>query len=131
MTESALQSACLRRLRANLQGAVILKHNDPFISGIPDVSVSLNVVSWIEFKAGAKIKWKNDLQWLTCQRLAKATRRCWVVFYREGLDGDRMTYIIPATNVDRRGNFNAADAEMVAGFDHGFVYNFLRKVHQQ
>ena len=134
MTENQLLSSCLKLLRSQLPGAVIIKHADPMTSGVPDVSITwLGKTSWWEFKAGAKIKWANELQQLTCRRLA-AAGSCRVVFYEESPYYDRVQVgkKTTAAGTYKRTCICTPDEEVIAfatGFDHRFVMDVVRGVH--
>ena len=120
MTESSLQTACLKLLRAQLVGSVIIKHADARTSGAPDASVTwLGKTSWWEFKHGPSIKWAHGLQQLTCRRLA-AAGECWVVLYEER-QGQRQTVILTPD-----GDIQSYES----GFSHQLVIDFIRQRHE-
>ena len=119
MTESRLQSACLKLLRAELRGAVILKHSERFSSGVPDVSITWQgKTSFWEFKYGPRLVWANGLQKLTCRRLAIAGT-CYVVSYYTASNH-------PRTCIGAPDDPYARQAE---GFNHRFVVDFVKKLH--
>lgn len=120
MTEGKLLAPCLKLMRVELAGFVIIKHADGFTSGIPDVSASEGKrTSWWEFKHGPKIKWEHALQQLTCRRLAHSAFGCHVVLYKDD-DESRSTVILTPDEVV---------IGSVPGFDHRFVTNFIRNFH--
>lgn len=126
MTESKLQAACLKLLRAELASPltvkpVIIKHSDGFTSGSPDVSITWKKKdTWWEFKHGPKVHWANALQQLTCRRLA-TNGICYVILY-EDIKGVRRTCILTPDEVL---------VEFTHGFDHRFVLDFVRRTHAQ
>jgi len=130
MTESKLQAGLLELLRAELASEtalqyaskpVIIKHSDGFTSGSPDISITWKKKdTWWELKHGEKVVWANALQQLTCRRLA-ANGICYVVLYEDVLSHRRTCILTP----------DEEDVEVVDGFDHRFVLDFVRRTHAQ
>lgn len=122
MTEGKLLAPCLKLMRAELVGFVIIKHGDGFTSGVPDVSITGNRrTSWLEFKHGPKIKWAHGLQQLTCQRLAEKGFSCHVVLYEEAEEHRRTLILTPDEII----------IGSAPGFNHQFVVDFVRSLHAQ
>jgi hypothetical protein len=120
MTEGKLLAPCLKMMRAELAGFVIIKHADGSTSGVPDVSVTHeHRTSWWEFKHGSKIKWAHGLQQLTCKRLAAHGFACHVVLYQEK-DQFRSTVILTPDEIV---------VGHTPGFNHRFVADFVRNLH--
>lgn len=89
INERNITEKLMERLRADLRGAVVIKHADSFTAGVPDVSVSIvGSTNWIEVKylrAGDSLRkvigWK---QLIFCHELSTTTNgRCWVVVYED------------------------------------------------
>ena len=128
MTEGELTSECLKLLRAELIGYVILKLSDRFTSGVPDVSIDGCLRHmWLEFKTGDRVKWENELQRLTCMRLERAGS-CWIVMYEE-VRMIRRTCIIRPSFVMESGKFTPHAFKV--GFDHTFVLDFVKRMPHQ
>lgn len=118
MNERSLLSACLKHLRMTT-GAVIIKHNDAYTSGIPDVSITWRgCTSWWEFKHGDKVKWANPLQQLTCKRFASAGQ-CYIVLYEARGEFNRTVILTP----------DGVELASARGFDHKFVARFMERAH--
>jgi len=122
MTENKLLAPCLKLMRTELNDFVILKHADGYTSGVPDVSVSgRGFTTWWEFKHGPAIKWENALQKRTCQKLAALGTACFVVLYEESAYTRRTVILSP----------DDVEVAATAGFDHQFIVNFVRTIHDQ
>ena len=121
MTESKLTTALLRELRAALLGAVVLKHNERSLSGVPDFSVTWNGrTSWWEVKYGSRIISKG-IQELTALRLA-AAGQCRYIWFQERR-GIRLTLILHPKRLD-------VPESWCVGFDMKWLAEQIRKVHQ-
>lgn len=87
MVENDIAAEILKRTRAGLPGAVVVKHNDVGTSGIPDIQVArANLTSWAELKflkPGRTLRGVNKSQQLLfCHELAVVNNgRCWVLVY--------------------------------------------------
>ena len=122
MTESSLTTDLLRELRARLPGAVVMKHSELRLSGVPDFSVTLGGrTSWFEVKYGPRIISKG-IQQLTCARLASAGM-CRYIFFEEKR-GVRRTLVLHPKHID-----DLMPEVWHVGFNHRFVCDFVRQVH--
>lgn len=88
MNENELSAKLMDRMRVDMRGAKIVKHNDRSTSGVPDISASwLGFTNWIEdklWRPGRTLKsiLKSD-QLISCHEFAVTTHgRCWVVVYQ-------------------------------------------------
>lgn len=120
------------RLADDEPGAYAIKHSDGYVSGVPDVSFTLNRwTSWLEFKlsedATPTVRWQHELQRITCVKLA--TRgTCWLVLYHEAA-AVKTTYVLDPRMV-KDGRFDVDEAISVGDWDHAFVLDFMREVHR-
>jgi hypothetical protein len=128
-SESALTSPLIKALDAAMLGAEVIKHNDRFTFGIPDISVNWQSTAWLEIKATETERLEHHKYWqkqlITCRRLERATHRCWFVVYRE-MQGIKETIIIRPREVfdDRR--LGLAE-EVFVGFNHKAVAEFVKE----
>ncbi len=87
MTESEIQKEFTKSLRANIPGAVVIKHSDGITSGIPDNSVTWHYrTSWIELKVernGKRIE--KLIQKLMMIHLARQGFAFYVIFTETGV----------------------------------------------
>jgi len=113
-----------KKMREQLKGAVVLRHEDYFSAGIPDFSVTLNGTTWIEVKhAKPYIKGKK-IQAYTADQLNK-NGRCFYVVYRD-IRGVLDTLIIdPAEVLKDIKNCMNNPITAVSGFSHQYVIDFL------
>jgi hypothetical protein len=105
MTESTVLATFIKKLRASLQDAVVFKHNDAGLIGLPDCSVTwLGRTLWLEAKlldvptAHKNMRFRTDdpvgdvirkrlsqapVQLETCRRLSRAGLCLYVIFFRK------------------------------------------------
>ena len=96
MNEAELKGKLVKRLRKDLAGSVVFRHEDQFTAGIPDISVTWNgLTCWIEVKhVTPKKPFKaTGLQIQTAKKLAKQGN-CYIVVYHESKTGLLSTFII-------------------------------------
>jgi hypothetical protein len=127
VNEATVRANLTRQLRFELRGAVVFRHEDFRSGGIPDTSVTWKGLTiWLEIKyANPRIISRGN-QKETAKRLAK-TSHCWFVVYEE-IKGERRTVIV---HPDEIGDLSKVPDERVkpGSFDHEFVVNFVRKIH--
>ena len=125
MNESILKSALCQLARAPLQKYVVIRHEDRFTDGIPDISVTgRGKTSWIEVKyANPKFQCRG-IQELTMKRLALAGLAYFVVYWEQGKD--KLTFIVDPTEI---GNEVKTWAKFTRGFDHEWVIRFIQELH--
>jgi hypothetical protein len=101
LTESSVSSAFMKKLRERLPKAVVMKHNDLGLIGMPDASVTwAGLTLWLEYKLedGPRYSTEEDLTWFantirkrlakapvqlqTCKKLAMAGNCLYMVWYR-------------------------------------------------
>jgi hypothetical protein len=99
MTEATVLSTFLKKLRGHLPDAVVMKHNDQSLIGMPDVSVTYRGLTlWIEAKlldlpkgtlhsddellAIQKRLAAAPVQLATCTKLGKAGHCLYLIFWR-------------------------------------------------
>jgi hypothetical protein len=125
VTESSLTTDLLKALRAALPNAVVLKHNERVLSGVPDFSVTLaGRTSWWEVKFGPRIVSKG-IQQLTCARLAVAGQ-CRYIWFQE-LRGHRQTLILHPKHLQ---NEDLQPESWCLGFDMWWLVQKVREAHR-
>jgi hypothetical protein len=130
--EAILKASLCQEARAQLKRFVVIRHEDRFTHGIPDMSVTGNkTTSWWEVKHALSINGREPdfeskgIQELTMRRLALAGRAAYVVYWERGLE--HRTYILQVGDL---GNPNwAEDVPHVDGFNHNFVIDYIKEVH--
>ena len=124
MTEATLKSTLVKLLRAELRGAVVLRIEDRFTSGIPDIIVSWNQrVSFWEVKYAHPNFASRGVQELTLLRLARAGVARYLIYAE--IRGVKSTHILDPTDIT---NWQQASLS-TSGFNHGFVLTTLRGLH--
>lgn len=127
MTEATLKSALVKELRL-IPNAVVMRHEDRFTHGIPDISVTLNGIgSWYEVKfANPKFQSKG-IQELTMLRLAVTSTARYIV-YSCRKDEDARTYLVHPSDIGK--NPLEWDA-YYNGFAHKWIADYVRGVHDK
>jgi hypothetical protein len=126
VNESELKSGLKVRLVARFPRAVVLRHEDQYTAGIPDMSFTLGLTTWIEVKlerSSSGFKRGRRIQRHTAQRLA-LVGECVYVIYRES---PKSTVILDPKFIDEKEW--AAFGEVLSGFDHDGVADVLGRRH--
>ena len=125
MTESTLKADLVKKARAILKGWEILRHEDRFTHGIPDITFTgLKRTSWWEAKyatPGFKVK---GIQELKTRRLALAGLAFFVVYWE--VAGEKRTYIVDPCNI--RDDISSWK-RFTVGFNHEWVIGFIKEAH--
>jgi len=126
MNEAGLKKAQSLELR-RLPGALVFRHEDQFTAGIPDTSVTwLGRTTWLETKFLNPRLISKEIQKITAAQLAQQGK-CFFVLY-DARYGQRCTRIVhPLQILD--GSLATAPDLVVPGFDHRFVAQFIRRLH--
>ena len=121
MTEAKPKADLVKLLRATYPSAVVIRHEDRWTSGIPDISFTLDQhTTWIEVKLADPDFESKGIQELTMLRLARVTTAFYVVYY--SWRGQQRTYIVEPAQIK---NWKACAC--VSGFDHAYVVQRLRR----
>lgn len=122
--EANLKQSLVEALRQHLRGAVVIRHEDRFTSGIPDVSVTLlGLTSWWECKHACPSIDSRGIQELTALRLAVAGY-CRYLVWEEKKDVKRTMILHPNQLA------GMVPEAFCAGFDHRWVVEYVRRVHK-
>lgn len=119
MDESYLKRAVCGKLKENMPGAVIFRHEDKFTGGIPDISVTWNDhTCWVEVKydrpkSRAKV---TGQQKLTLARLSRHGRAV-LLTYVEDRAHDKTTVIQDG---------NGTTIGVVPKFDHEWAAEMIQ-----
>lgn len=132
MNEATLKQALCQDLRT-LTKSVVLRHEDVFRAGNPDISVTWSGLTvWLEVKYDTKTRRMESrgIQNLTCRQLALAGW-CFYVIY-EDLE-EKQTLIVDPENFENgrivNRDFNKYWGQGIAkGFSHSSVTNFIRNL---
>lgn len=120
MDEKKLTAALSKRLRA-VDGAVVIRHSETFLVGIPDLSFTWNgKTTWLEVKYANPGLKDRKAQHLMLLRLAEAGEAWYVVY-----TGDR-TYVVAPRRLGLKETDFAAASD---GHDHDLVAEFLVRRH--
>jgi hypothetical protein len=127
MNEADLKGQLVHTGRQLLRNYVILRHEDQFTSGIPDVSFTGDTrTAWMEAKVinpAHPYPRSRKIQKLTCARLA-AVGICWYVIWDLRNDSKRTWIVHPQLILEER-NFESTSI-MMLGFDHHATVEFVR-----
>lgn len=124
MTETKLKAILTRKLRKDLSGAVVLRHEDQYSSGIPDISITWKgSTTWLEVKLAKPKLIGKGIQRITMQCLAE-NGQCWYAIYL--LENDLNKWTIFA---DPRIDWEDSK-EICSSFNHQFVVDCIKKIHK-
>ena len=125
MNESTIKSALVKTLRLALPGFVVIRHEDRFTAGVPDISVTGHgLTSWWEVKFANPRLHSRDVQRLTALRLASAGV-CFYVVYQLEDDMRRVAVVHPHWIED----WESHVAWGATIFAHQHVATFVRQTH--
>lgn len=123
MTEAELKAKLVLKLRTQHKNYVVLRHEDRFRVGIPDMSVTGNkITSWWEAKYANPHVRSRGAQELAMLRLGRAGIAYYIIYHEEG--GIRRTGIV------HPGEIKTLAGAWVEGFDHQFVIDFIMRIHE-
>jgi hypothetical protein len=127
-TEHDLVAALLKLLKSELPSAIILKHANYVTAGIPDITVTLHGrTSWWEVKHATPRIVGTGIQLLTARRLA-SQGDCHYIVYKTANRFDS-THIVKPSEIGENGYFIADEFRTADEYNHGFVYRFIRQLH--
>jgi len=125
MTEAILKGNLVKELRLSFPSFVIIRHEDSFTHGIPDISIDGNkITSWIEVKYANPTFASKGIQELTMLRLANASHAFYVVYFEKA--GNKRTYFIAPHDI---GNSIESWCNYVDGFNHKWIIENIKGVH--
>lgn len=127
MNESVLKSALVKRVRAALPRFVVIRHEERFNSGTPDISITGNRrTSWIE------VKWANPrfqcpgVQKLMLKRLSTSGYAFYIVFVAPSVGNPGQTLIVDAHNID---DWKTQWTHAREGIDYAWLVEFIKDQH--
>jgi hypothetical protein len=127
MTEAILKGALVKEARLVLPTSfVILRHEDHFTHGIPDISIDGNKKSsWWEPKYANPGFQCKGIQELTMLRLNIATYARFIIYWEK--DKIKRTYIVEPKDIGiPTENWDVYEE----GFNHKWVVSKMRQAHQ-
>jgi hypothetical protein len=125
MSEADLKNALTAKLREQLPGFIVFRHEDHRTSAIPDISITGNHrTSWLEVKYAHPRLEGFELQHLRMRQLAVAGY-AWYVIYQDATLWQR-TLIVEPSDLDR---WSGPRSHWSGYIDHQLVVDFIREVH--
>ncbi|MCG3774243.1 MAG: hypothetical protein JW395_1061 [Nitrospira sp.] len=125
MTEAELKAELCAEGRLRLPGWEIIRHEDLFTHGIPDMTFTgAGKTTWIEAKhatPGFKVK---GIQKHRMKRLALAGNAFFLVYWEKGTV--KRTYIVAPKDIDLG---PVEWTTFTEGFDHTWVLRYLWRLH--
>lgn len=124
--ESYVKQVLVRKMRELMPGAVIFRHEDRHIFGVPDISCSWNgVTSWWEVKHANPSMKVAEIQILRCSQLDKNGTKCAFIIFQG--DDDACNIVNPkAMRSWRKGTPSAFQC---SGFDYTSVVEYIKEIH--
>lgn len=124
VTEASVRAALVKKLRA-YKDWTVLRHEDHYTSGIPDISVTGNkITSWWECKLrkGSDSISTIGIQQFLVEQLAKHGHAYYIVYEQRKE--------MPRTLIYEPEHFPNLPLDTAEGFNHDWVVNFIRKIHR-
>lgn len=124
-TEAKFKGELVKLIRIELPTFVVIRHEDHFTHGIPDISVTGNKKTlWIEIKfANPNFKSKG-IQEVTMLRLS-ARGHAFYVIYRQTKEKEEYTYVVDPKEI---GSDINSWINYVPNFDHAWVIENIKFV---
>jgi hypothetical protein len=123
MNESKLQEQLIHALRSGLPGSIVIKHTEKITYGVPDLSISwLGKTSWLEIKFANPLFKITGVQTRIIKCLGQVTLCHYVIYAARDEYG---TFIVHPSQL----NEWEQTPFLQPGFDHGFVADFVRRLH--
>lgn len=115
MTEATIRASLVKRLR-QYKDWIVLRHEDHYTSGIPDISITGNkITSWWETKYQRGFTLENKgIQQYTLEMLAKHGHAHYIIYTPE-----QVAVVKP----------DLENPRIFAGINHVEVVKFIRVVH--
>lgn len=124
MTEATLKGALVQKAKETLPGWVIIRHEDQFRAGVPDISATGNgKTSWWEVKFANPGFSSKGIQDLTLQRLDRAGMARYIIYEKSSL-GNTVRIVLPRDLENWRNIIISRP-----GFDHNWVVQKMRELH--
>lgn len=122
MSEAKVCGGLVRALRRDMEGAVVIRHTDELIAGIPDISVTWNgSTTWLEVKFVNPKIIDRGIQRLMMKRLGLHGRAFYVIYDNR----DTCVYITGPESLE-----NYRESVWAApGFSHKYVSMLIRDMH--
>jgi|TARA_R110000824_G_scaffold53800_1_gene148596 hypothetical protein len=121
--EARLKSALMKEMRKQLSGAVLLRHEDQYTSGIPDISTTFNGYTvWWEVKHAKPSVHGRGIQHFTCNELAR-NGKCFYIVYHE-TKHEKQTLIVHPQFLD-----TLKPIASCKGFNHSWVITHIKATH--
>lgn len=126
--EAELKSAFSQTLRRRLPTFYTLLLAS---AGAPDRAIiGAGKTSWLEFKHATPSFRSPGLQELTCMRLAIAGYCRYVIWYETAKGNGQRTMIVHPKVVHERTSWQLTPEAWTMGFDHEWLVEQIRKVHE-
>jgi hypothetical protein len=125
MNESDLKGDLVRLVKDMFPHWVVLRHEDHFTHGIPDISVTGNKrTSWIEVKHATPSFKSKGIQELTMLKLARSGIAFYVVYWQK--KEQKRTYLVQANEI----MFSSDTWNCFChGFNHAWVVEKIKEAH--
>ena len=127
MNEADLKSALVKTAREVLKSFVVIRHEDRFTHGIPDISFTGRPnrrTTWVEVKYANPGFACKGIQELTMSRLALAGQAVFVVYWQRGTE--KRTYLVDPQHIGK----DVSEWTMFTdGFNHIWVLEHIKGLH--
>ena len=127
MVEKDLVRRLKKVLETKLPQAVVIKHSDAVVAGVPDLSVTWGGGTvWLEVKYDRGNVNSRGIQRMMVQRLASQGQCFYVIYYERAKDAYSSKTFVVNGNVDIVSNTAWRDQQAFGlGFDHDYVAQFV------
>lgn len=133
MNESTLKGALMRTLRATLKEFVFIRHEDKFLVGIPDLSVTgCGWTSWWEIKYANPNCESTSVQDVMLGKLAKSGFARYIIYME--VIGQRRIFVLKPTvyRAWKRGDkieLSECCETVIEGFNHKELMHYISQIH--
>jgi len=125
MTEATLKAGLVKALRQEMPWWVVIRHEDRFRSGVPDLSLTGNGrTSWWEVKFANPYFESKGIQHLTLLQLAKEGVARYLIY--SIYEGKKSTHIVRPQSIDV---WRADRESVVDGFNHVAGIAYMKGLH--
>lgn len=126
MNETVLKVSLVQVARS-YKGFVVIRHEDRFTHGIPDLSITYKKRTfWLEVKyADPKFSTKG-IQELTMMRLALAGFAYFIIYYEKGKE--KRTFIVHPKDIGKSFDELLTCCPNTDEFDHDYVIRFIQEL---
>lgn len=125
-SEADLKSELVDHLKKAFPRAVIIRHEDRYRHGVPDISFTLGHTLWFEAKVAQPQLSGKGIQKVTCLQLEAAANNCFYIIWTLA-EGWHQTTSICSPSIVHKGTWRIEPITHSQEIDHKLVTHFIDK----